>query len=117
MMTTAWKTQGLCFGHPDPDLWFPADARRRGTFEAALAVCAQCPVIDKCWEYAEETGVTHGVWAGVNRSKPAKTTDHPPQHGTEARARRHRRAGEDPCPACLEGERSARRLRETRRPA
>jgi hypothetical protein len=28
-------------------------------------------------------------------------------HGTEARARRHRRRGEKPCPACLAAENSA----------
>jgi len=28
-------------------------------------------------------------------------------HGTEARARRHRRRGEKPCPACLDAENAA----------
>lgn len=33
-------------------------------------------------------------------------------HGTEARARRHYRDGESPCPACREAERAARRRRK-----
>ena len=32
-------------------------------------------------------------------------------HGTEARARRHRRDGEKPCEGCLEAEAKANRLR------
>lgn len=113
MKNTAWKTQGLCSEHPNPDLWFPSDARRRGTFEAAQQICAQCPVLARCHEYAETVGVSHGVWAGVNRRHAFKTGT-PPSHGTEAMARRERRAGRNPCPACLEGERVARRLRDER---
>ena len=37
-------------------------------------------------------------------------------HGTEARARRHRRRGEKPCPACLVAERAAHAYREAARP-
>jgi hypothetical protein len=33
-------------------------------------------------------------------------------HGTDARARRHRRDGEKPCPACLDAERQATRRRQ-----
>jgi len=113
---TTWKTQGLCSSHPNPDLWFPADARRRGTFEAARRICAQCPVLDRCKEYADTISASHGVWAGTNRREPFRTGKLPP-HGSEAMARRHRRAGEPPCPACLEGERSARRIRKDRRSA
>ena len=35
----------------------------------------------------------------------------PKGHGTEARARRHYRNGEKPCPACLEGQNRAAYLR------
>ncbi len=33
-------------------------------------------------------------------------------HGTDARARRHRRNGEKPCPICLAAEREATRRRQ-----
>jgi hypothetical protein len=36
-------------------------------------------------------------------------------HGTEARARRHRRRGEKPCAACLRAERAAHAYREAAR--
>ena len=39
--------------------------------------------------------------------RPGEWSDIRP-HGTAARARRHRRRGEKPCPACLSAERSAR---------
>ena len=38
-------------------------------------------------------------------------------HGTEARARRHRRYGERPCPACLAAENAAHAYRGARRHA
>ena len=38
-------------------------------------------------------------------------------HGTEARARRERRHGEKPCPACLAAERGASAYRAARRAA
>jgi hypothetical protein len=36
-------------------------------------------------------------------------------HGTEARARRHRRRGEKPCPACLAAENAAHAYRAAQR--
>lgn len=36
------------------------------------------------------------------------------QHGTDARARRHYRDGERPCPECYEAQRQARNLRNLR---
>ena len=38
-------------------------------------------------------------------------------HGTEARARRHRRRGERPCPPCLAAENAAHVYRAARRAA
>jgi hypothetical protein len=38
-------------------------------------------------------------------------------HGTEARARRHRRRGEKPCPACLAAENAAHAYRAAQRAA
>jgi hypothetical protein len=38
-------------------------------------------------------------------------------HGTEARARRHRRRGERPCPACLAAENAAHAYRAALRAA
>ena len=38
-------------------------------------------------------------------------------HGTEARARRHRRYGEKPCPACLAADNAAHAYRAAQRAA
>ena len=32
---------------------------------AALALCAQCPVITECADYAITRGVAHGIWGGT----------------------------------------------------
>lgn len=52
---TSWHAEGLCSGHPDPDLWHYSsskklDERRLGEYRVAEAVsiCNQCPVQDKC---------------------------------------------------------------------
>lgn len=37
----------------------PAAARRR-----ALALCARCPVLEECHEYATEHRVRFGIWGG-----------------------------------------------------
>jgi hypothetical protein len=46
--------------------------------------------------------------------RPGEWSDIRP-HGTEARAMRHRRHGEKPCPACLLAERAAHAYREAAR--
>ena len=116
MKNTEWKSKGLCYGHPQPDIWFPGEEDgKRTTAHQARRICNQCPVQQECREYAIEMDERHGVWGSVNRNtNRPKTADVPPRHGTEARARRHRRLGEKPCEWRLEGEREAR---AARRPA
>lgn len=53
---------GACHDRPDIDM-FPVDAA--GVTEAQ-AVCAGCPVIDECREYALENRIVHGVWGGLS---------------------------------------------------
>lgn len=77
----------------------------------------------KCRAYdAEATEATTGVWGGVFVNRPAMTWGGPHgpkaefRHGTPAGARRHYRAGETPCPACLQASRieKAHRRRSSR---
>jgi WhiB family redox-sensing transcriptional regulator len=67
-----WAEQGACVGHPDPDLWFPDSADKKGppTYpkdrkQAALAICQGCEVKSQCAEYAEETPGIYGLWGGL----------------------------------------------------
>jgi hypothetical protein len=48
--------------------------------------------------------------------RPGEWSDIRP-HGTEARAMRHRRRGEKPCPACLTAENAAHAYRRALQPA
>lgn len=52
---TSWHTEGLCSGHPDPDLWHYSSSKKldeRRLFEyriaEAITICNSCPVKDKC---------------------------------------------------------------------
>jgi len=65
-----WPDRAACIGE-DPELFFPigntGPAVRQ--IEEAKAVCRTCPVIDKCLEYAIETGQDHGVWGGMSEDE------------------------------------------------
>ena len=52
----------------DPELWFSSGA---DGVEAASHRCLTCPALTECGEYADLAGETHGVWASVDRSRPA----------------------------------------------
>jgi len=52
---TSWHSEGLCSGHPDPELWHykstkSLDERRLYEYRMAEAIslCDQCPVQAKC---------------------------------------------------------------------
>jgi hypothetical protein len=92
----SWQEHAQCLD-VDPEMFF--DPTR---YAQAQLVCHGCPVKMQCREYGKSMG--GGVWGGrVFEYKP------PRGHGefllqpcgTEAAYRRHRRAGEQPCPACL----------------
>lgn len=63
-----WQVQGACrdmdsavFYHPDGER-NPSRARR---VAAAKSVCARCPVIAACREFALRTREPFGVWGGL----------------------------------------------------
>lgn len=68
-----WRRDAACRGYPT-GWWFP----ERGQSNAeAKAICAVCPVIDECADYAATfpTNVLHGVWAGsTGRSRRRSPT-------------------------------------------
>jgi WhiB family transcriptional regulator, redox-sensing transcriptional regulator len=61
-MDTDWTAQGKC-RDMDPAVFFPSDGV--GVREAQ-AICAGCPVIAPCLEYALADRVDHGVWGGTS---------------------------------------------------
>lgn len=105
----------------DPELSFPSG---KGTFETAYTAakrdCARCPLElrEECLEIAMKAEGTaalvsrFGVFGGLDPEERVALAEEgiyrpkvlAAEHGTEARAKAHRRAGEKPCGSCLAGE-------------
>lgn len=63
-----WMSDGAC-QYVAPDLWFPAN---REDSVPALAICAVCPVVRACREYAIESGQRWGTWGGLSQNELRK---------------------------------------------
>lgn len=61
-MDPNWMARGLCANQP-PETFFPSDGVG---VEVAKRICAQCPVIEPCLEYALANRIDHGVWGGCS---------------------------------------------------
>jgi len=61
-MDMQWMAEGNCANQP-PNLFFPSDGVG---VEVAKKVCADCPSIDQCLEYALTNRIEHGVWGGCS---------------------------------------------------
>lgn len=104
-----WSAYGTCT-QMNGDLWFPEPGA-----DASLAkeLCAECPVLTQCREYALRSEDEYGVMGGLTarqrrdmRAEMRRAGELPPRepapirHGTAAGARAHHRRGETSCPAC-----------------
>ena len=59
---TAWMAHGNCRSYA-PSVFFPSDGVG---VDRARKICASCPVIETCLEYALENHIDHGVWGGAS---------------------------------------------------
>ncbi len=102
----SWMARAACLGQ-DPELFFPSESDDTRA-EAALAICATCPVQAECAAYARQLKVSDGVWGGTTKGRKRTTpTNHKRRAcGTMAAYRRHKRAGEPACDACEEAQRT-----------
>lgn len=66
----AWWLRAACQS-ADPELFFPISAAGAGHAQAAKAkaICATCPVQQRCLEYAVESRQIHGVWGGTSEEE------------------------------------------------
>jgi WhiB family transcriptional regulator, redox-sensing transcriptional regulator len=66
-----WRQRAACLGE-DPELFFPAaTAGLAVQFQAvqAKAVCARCPVADRCLAQALAFGDEAGIWGGLDEAE------------------------------------------------
>ncbi len=73
MRSGDWRRDAACRGE-DAGLFFaPAYFEKRHEKAArearAKAICARCPVLDVCREYALRVRESHGVWGGLNEAE------------------------------------------------
>lgn len=61
MIDESWRVDALC-SQVGWDLWFPEKGENTGG--TAKKVCARCPVVEDCLEYALGSWQHYGVWGG-----------------------------------------------------
>jgi WhiB family transcriptional regulator, redox-sensing transcriptional regulator len=70
-----WQVQAACRGL-STDLFFKSEdeprSRKSSRETQAKAVCAVCPVVDECLDWALRVGETHGVWGGLSSDERAE---------------------------------------------
>ena len=60
---TGWMREAACQDHPTELFFFDERVERKRVAEAK-AVCGECPVWEKCLNYAIETPIDFGIWGG-----------------------------------------------------
>jgi WhiB family redox-sensing transcriptional regulator len=60
-----WMEEALC-AYVDPEMWFP---EKGGNNKDARAICAVCPVIDSCREYALKNHERFGIWGNTSEKE------------------------------------------------
>lgn len=60
-----WRTTGPC--KDDADAMFPTS--NAAEIEHAKSYCRMCPVIERCLQWALETGEEYGVWGGLSEKE------------------------------------------------
>ncbi|MFE1545515.1 WhiB family transcriptional regulator [Streptomyces microflavus] len=69
-VNTNWRTAAACRDE-DPDLFFPIGTSGPALAQAeeAKSVCRRhCPVMERCLQWALESGQDHGVWGGPDET-------------------------------------------------
>ena len=69
-----WQYDGACRS-ADPTMFFHPEgergAARRRRVEAAKAICAECPVLQRCREHALTVREPYGIWGGMSEEERA----------------------------------------------
>jgi WhiB family redox-sensing transcriptional regulator len=62
-MTQDWHLDAVC-ATTDPDLFWPDKGDRHGA-DKAKRICASCPVVQQCLEFAIVNEEREGVWGNT----------------------------------------------------
>lgn len=126
MILTEITTRFPC--QDSPELFHAPEGREHANqtmarINAAKSLCFTCPVVSACRDLGRQLREI-GVWGGEDDDereaagytpRPAVYVANHPECGTEAGAKRHRRAGEAPCRPCLSAESHANVTRKRNR--
>lgn len=65
-----WRHRAACRDE-DPELFFPVgnSGPALAQIAEAKAVCARCPVVSQCLEWAISSGQDAGVWGGLSEDE------------------------------------------------
>jgi WhiB family redox-sensing transcriptional regulator len=65
-----WRDKSACLT-VDPELFFPVGntGPALDQIEKAKQICAQCPVIENCLQYAMDSNQDSGVWGGLSEDE------------------------------------------------
>ncbi|WP_332010752.1 WhiB family transcriptional regulator [Streptomyces uncialis] len=65
-----WRHNAVC-REEDPELFFPIGNTGPALLqiEEAKTVCRRCPSLDRCGQWALESGQTDGVWGGLSEDE------------------------------------------------
>ncbi|MCG7635680.1 WhiB family transcriptional regulator [Gordonia McavH-238-E] len=81
-----WQLSGTCRNMPT-DLFYPAHGlpghARRASERNAKRICAICPVITTCRDFALRNREPYGVWGGLSAHERAITTHNDPHAPAE----------------------------------
>lgn len=66
----SWRNRSACLDE-DPELFFPVGSTGPALeqTERAKAVCAACPVVAECLEWALDSNQDAGVWGGLSEDE------------------------------------------------
>ena len=103
-MNRSWHAEGLCNGHPDPDLWHYenstlVDEQRLHVLRSveAIEICHSCPVKAQCLAQGLEkenimsVGGVGSVWGGLLTGERALLAGLNHTHNSVRHEQRHRR--------------------------
>jgi hypothetical protein len=103
-MNRTWHAEGLCNGHPDPDLWHYenstlVDEQRLYVLRSveAIEICHDCPVKAQCLQQGLEqeniisVGGVGSIWGGLLTGERALLAGLKHTHNSVRHEQRHRR--------------------------